>query len=171
MNSALIVELDLLILFSLLFREGFGQSLNVTRTYPVGLDGANPLVSAFIDAKNITLLCEVTLDGGNVQTQWSFIAEPNSMPTFLSFTAEGGGQELFMVTPLSDFRRNFTILTFNRSLDNAQIGCGANNEVLFMFDLKLNSKLHFMQCYSFPSIIKVSDYYLMLEWYTRMNVE
>ena len=100
--------------------KAFGQQLNVTRTYPVGLEGANPLVTAAEDAKNVTVLCELTLDETVLRTQWSFITDS---VTLLAFTEDGSGQEKFMSSPNSDFRRNLTILTFNSSFDNTQIGC------------------------------------------------
>ena len=130
----------ILFCFSLLLGCILGQSLNVTQTYPVGLEGANPLVSAVEGSKNVTILCEITIDGIVTITQWSLIAESDQVVTFLSFTVDGRGQENFVVTPLAENRRNFTILTFNKSLDNTQIGCGVSGTILVRFDLKLISK-------------------------------
>ena len=137
------IGLENLLCFLVLLSEVYGQNDTVTRTFPVGLDGANPLVSAVAGTENVSLFCEVTRDGSDRQTQWTFITESNPMGTILTFTAEGGGQENFMVTSLSNFRRNFTILKFRSNLDNTQIGCGANQVILFRFDLKLISKFFF----------------------------
>ena len=126
--------------FLIFLTETIGQSLNVTRTHPVGLGGANPLVLAAEDTENVTIFCELILDGSIIVSQWSIITETNPMRTFLSFTLEGGGHENFMVSQIGDFRRNFTILKFNSSLDNAQIGCGASGIVVVRFALKLASK-------------------------------
>ena len=123
-----VIGLRFIVLLVLVLNKAFGQQLNVTRTYPVELDGANPLVSAVEDAKNVTVLCELYLDETVLRTEWSFITE--SMITYLAFTKDGGGQEKFMSSPNSDFRRNLTILTFDSNFDNTQIGCGASGIII-----------------------------------------
>ena len=136
---------------ALLFEQTFGQSLNVTQTYPVAVEGSNPLVSAVEGAKDVTIFCEVTSDGSIVTPQWTFISGSNPMGTILSFTVECGRQENFMVSPIvGGRRRNFTILTFNSSLDSTQISCGTSGTILVRFDLKLISK----KCLKYFFVIK-----------------
>ena len=133
-----VIGLSFIVHLVLVLNKAFGQQLNVTRTYPVELDGANPLVTAVEDAKNVTVLCELYLDETLLRTEWSFITD--SMVTYLAFTKDGCGQEKFMSSPNSDFRRNLTILTFDSNFDNTQIGCGPTGIIIVRFDLKLISK-------------------------------
>ena len=143
--------------FSQVFDECFGQTFNVTRTYPVGIDGANPLILAVHDAKNITLFCEVFLIGEPsmpIRTQWTFISGSSTILTFDSNgVSNSPDSELFMSSPNIDFRRNLTILTFNSSLDNKQIGCGAIGNILSRFDLNIKSEQHniYYYVYNFVS--------------------
>ena len=68
--------------------KAFGQSLNVFQTHPIGVDGANPLVLAVEDSKNVTLLCEVAENGRKSITEWRIISDPESNPngTILFFS-------------------------------------------------------------------------------------
>ena len=123
--------------------EAFGQSLNVSQTHPIGVDGTNPLVLAVEDSKNVTLLCEVVENGRISITEWRIISDPESNPngTIIFFHKNGTGyEENFMLSLNPDNRSNLTILTFNRTFDNQQIGCGYNGTILIRFDLKLISK-------------------------------
>ena len=136
---------SILLCFLVFLSEAFGQSLEVSQTHPIGVDGANPLVLAVEDSINVTLLCEVVENGQtSVSTEWRFISDPesNSSGTILSFYANGtvaGYEKKFMSLP-NDNQTNLTILTFDRTFDNKKIDCGHNGFTLITFDLKLISK-------------------------------
>ena len=118
---------SILFCFLVFLSEAFGQSLNVSQTHPIGVDGANPLLLAVEDSKNVTLLCEVVENGETSLTEWRIISDPESNPNgnILFFYANGTGcEENFMLSPNPDNQSsNLTILTFNATFDNKQIGC------------------------------------------------
>ena len=123
--------------------EAFGQSLNVSKTHPIGVDGANPLVLFVEDSKNVTLLCAVVENGRISITEWRIISDPESNPngSILFFHKNGTGyEENFVLSLNSDNRSDLTILSFNRTFDNKQIGCGYNGTILIRYDLKMISK-------------------------------
>ena len=136
---------SILFCFLVFLSEAFGQSLKVSQTHPIGIDGANPLVLAVEDSINVTLLCEVVENGQtSISTEWRWISDPESNlnGTILFFYANGTGcEENFMLSPNPDNQsNNLIILTFNGTFDNKQIGCGHNGKILIRFDLKLISK-------------------------------
>ena len=122
-------------------RETRGQTFS-TITFPEGIDGANPIISAVENTENVTFFCEVTRisDGDQRVTQWTLIR--NGTLTFISFTLEGLGQTGFenYVVSQETLRSNITILVFNETFDNNQIGCGAGGEIISRFDLRIISK-------------------------------
>ena len=122
-------------------RETCGQTFS-TITFPEGIDGANPLISAVENTENVTFFCEVTRisDGVQRQTQWTLIKD--GTVTFISFTLEGLGQTGFenYVVSQETLRSNITILVFNETFDNNQIGCGTGGAVLSRFDLRIISE-------------------------------
>ena len=81
---------SILFCFLVFLSEAFGQSLNVSRTHHIGVDGANPLVLAVKDSKNVTLLCEVVENGETSLTEWRIISDPESNPngTILFFSCK-----------------------------------------------------------------------------------
>lgn len=127
-------------------RLAFGQQLfNVTEVVPAaGIDGEDPLVLAVENATNVSVYCAVVFaDGGsNAITQWSQVGQDDSQ-TYFDFIDGIGepGFENYMTTPNAAFRRNLTILSFDGSLDNTQIACGAGGEIGGRFDLRIISKI------------------------------
>ena len=122
-------------------RETCGQTFNST-IFPEGIDGANPIISAVENTENVTFFCEVfrLSDGVQRQTAWTLIKDGEE--TFILFTPEGLGQTGFenYVVSQETLRSNFTILVFNETFDNNQIGCGSGNEIVSRFDLRIISE-------------------------------
>ena len=138
---AMTVKLILLVSLSLLVSLTSSQpNLNAT-TIPAGSDGSNPLISAVEGTINVSMTCEVfrISDGVQRQTSWTLIRNGSENVNFL-FT-NGLGRENFenfvVVEPL---REHLTILEFNSSFDNTQMGCGSGSEVAAKFDLRIISK-------------------------------
>ena len=120
-------------------RETCGQTFS-TIIFPVAIDGANPIISTMENTENVTFFCEVTRisDGVQRQTQWTLIKD--GVETTILFTAEGLGQagfENYEVSPEA-VRTNFTILVFDETFNNNQIGCGAGGEIISIFDLRIS---------------------------------
>ena len=108
--------------------------------FPEGIDGANPIISAVENTENVTFFCEVFRDGDPRQTQWTLIKD--DVETFILFTSEGVGQtgfENYEVSP-ETLRSNITILVFDETFDNNQIGCGSGGEIASRFDLRIISE-------------------------------
>ena len=122
-------------------RETCGQTFNST-IFPEGIDGANPIISAVENTENVTFFCEVfrLSDGVQRQTAWTLIKDGEE--NFILFTPEGLGQTGFenYVVSQETLRSNFTILVFNETFDNNQIGCGSGNEIVSRFDLRIISE-------------------------------
>ena len=122
-------------------KETCGQSFS-TIIFPEGIDGANPIISAVENTENVTFFCEVTRNSDGVQreTQWFLIKDGAATP--IPFTSEGLGQTGFenYVVSQETLRSNFTILVFNETFDNNQIGCGTGGAVLARFDLRIISE-------------------------------
>ena len=122
-------------------RETYSQIYNTT-IFPEGIDDANPIISALENAENVTFFCEVTRIAEEIQrqTQWTLIKDGEE--TFILFTPEGLGQTGFenYVVSQETLRSNFTILVFNETLDNNQIGCGAGGVIVSRFDLRIISE-------------------------------
>ena len=121
--------------------ETCGQTFS-TIIFPEGIDGANPIISAVENTENVTFFCEVTRisDGVQRQTQWTLIKDGEE--TTILFTSEGLGQTGFenYVVSQETLRSNFTILIFDETFDNNQIGCGTGGAVLARFDLRIISE-------------------------------
>ena len=122
-------------------RETYAQIYNTT-IFPEGIDDANPIISAVENTENVTFFCEVfrISDGVQRQTAWTLIKD--GVETSILFTSEGLGQtgfENYVVSP-ETFRSNFTILVFDETFDNNQIGCGAGGEIVSRFDLRIISE-------------------------------
>ena len=119
--------------------------LNFNATAIPGLvDGNPPIISAIEDTKNVSMFCAVfdTSNGDQVLTRWS-LSRNSSNPVFFLFTLNGTGREFFenfMVTSVEDRRSELTILVFNNSFDNTQIGCGGDENILSKFDLRIISE-------------------------------
>ena len=74
------------------------------------------------------------------ETRWFQIKD--GVETGITFTAEGLGQagfENYVVSP-EMFRTNITILVFDETFDNNEIGCGSGNEIVSRFDLRIISE-------------------------------
>ena len=122
-------------------RETCGQTFS-TITFPEGIDGANPIISAVENTENVTFFCQVfrISDGVQRQTQWTLIKD--GIETTILFTLEGLGQtgfENYVVSP-ETVRTNITILVFDETFDNNQIGCGSGGEIVSRFDLRIISE-------------------------------
>ena len=137
------MRLPAIIVLILLYCTGetCGQTFS-TITFPEGIDGANPIISTVKNTENVTFFCEVTRnsDGVQRQTQWTLIK--NGTETTISFSLEGLGQTGFenYVVSQETLRSNITILVFDETFDNNQIGCGAGGEIISIFDLKIISE-------------------------------
>ena len=122
-------------------RETRGQTFS-TIIFPEGIDGANPIISAVENTENVTFFCEVTRisDGVQRQTAWTLIKD--GVETGILFTAEGLGQTGFenYVVSQETLRSNFTILVFDETFDNNQIGCGSGGQIVSRFDLRIISE-------------------------------
>ena len=122
-------------------RETCGQTFS-TIIFPEGIDGANPIISAVENTENVTFFCEVTRisDGVQRQTEWTLIN--NGIETPIAFTSEGLGDAGFENYEVSQetSRSNFTILIFDETFDNNQIGCGSGGEIISIFDLRILSE-------------------------------
>ncbi len=138
-NGAIVI---LWLLLELLL-SSFGQIYNTTTTPPT-IDGVTPLITAAENVANTNLSCSTTQisDGTQFATQWSLSRD--SEPTvFFLFQVDGSGQTFFenlRVTSFADFRSTLTILVFNSSFDNTQIGCGQENMIFSRFDLRITSQ-------------------------------
>ena len=121
--------------------ETRGQTFS-TIVFPEGIDGANPLISAVENTENVTFFCEVfrISDGVQRQTQWTLIKD--DVETTILFTSEGLGQTGFenYVVSQETLRSNITILVFDETFDNNQIGCGSGGEIVSIFDLRIISE-------------------------------
>ena len=122
-------------------RETCGQTFS-TIIFPEGIDGANPIISAVKNTENVTFFCEVfrISDGVQRQTAWTLIKDGIETP--ILFTSEGLGQTGFenYVVSQETLRSNFTILVFNETFDNNQIGCGSGEDIVSRFDLRIISE-------------------------------
>ena len=140
MKFSLVASISVLVLLYCT-KETCGQTFS-TIIFPEGIDGANPIISAVENTENVTFFCEVfrISDGVQRQTQWTLIKD--DVETTILFTSEGLGQTGFenYVVSQETLRSNFTILVFNETLDNNQIGCGAGDEVVSRFDLRIISE-------------------------------
>ena len=122
-------------------RETCGQMFS-TIIFPEGIDGANPIISAVENTENVTFFCEVTRISDEVQRQTRWFLIKDGVETGITFTAEGLGQtgfENYVVSP-ETFRTNITILVFDKTFDNNQIGCGPGGEIVSRFDLRIISE-------------------------------
>ena len=83
--------------------------------------------------------CRIS-DGVQRQTRWFLIKD--GVETGISFTPEGIGQAGFENYEASPemFRTNITIILFDETLDNNQIGCGSGDVIVSRFDLRIISK-------------------------------
>ncbi len=151
----------IIVFFCSLLSSSFGQTYNASATPPT-IDEVTPVITAVENVENITMTCEVTQisDGTQFATQWSLSRD--SEPTvFFLFQVNGSGQTFFenlRVTSFADFRSTLTILVFNSSFDNTQIGCGQENMIISRFDLRITS-----QCVvNLIIIIIVTDLLLLL---------
>ena len=123
-------------------RETCGQIFS-TIIFPEGIDDANPIISAVENTENVTFFCEVFRISDGVQRQTAWTLFKDGVETPLLFTSEGLGQtgfENYVALPGETFRSNFTILVFNETFDNNQIGCGAGDEIVSRFDLRIISE-------------------------------
>ena len=123
--------------------ETCGQIFNST-IFPEGIDGANPIISAVENTKNVTFFCEVFRISDGVQRQTAWTLFNDSVMAKLLFTSEGLGQtgfENYVVSPTT-FRSSITILEFDETFDNQNntIGCGAGDEIVSRFDLRIISE-------------------------------
>ena len=120
-------------------RETCGQIYNTT-LFPEGIDGANPIISAVENTENVTFFCKVFRDGQLRQTQWTVINDDAETP--ILFTLEGLGQAEFenYVSSPETVRTNITILVFDETFDNTQIGCGTGGVIVSRFDLRIISE-------------------------------
>ena len=94
------------------------------------------------NTENVTFFCEVFRIDNTLQRQTAWTLFENGVQTTLLFTAEGLGQtgfENYVVSPVT-FRSNITILEFDETFDNNQIGCGAGDEIVSRFDLRIISE-------------------------------
>ena len=141
MSLSLVAVISVLVLLYCT-RETRGQ-IFTTIIFPEGTDGANPIISAVENTENVTFFCEVFRISDGVQRQTAWTLFKDGVKTSLLFTSEGLGKtgfENYVVLPGETFRSNFTILVFNETLDNNQIGCGAGDEVVSRFDLRIISE-------------------------------
>ena len=134
------MRLPAIIVLVLLYctRETCGQTFNST-IFPEGIDGANPIISAVENTENVTFFCKVFRDGELRQTQWTLIKDDAETP--ILFTSEGLGQagfENYEASPEA-VRTNITILVFDETFDNNQIGCGTG-VIVSRFDLRIISE-------------------------------
>ena len=122
-------------------RETCGQTFS-TIIFPEGIDGANPIISAVENTENVTFFCEVTRNSDGVQRQTAWTLIKVGVETGILFTAEGLGQTGFenYVVSQETLRSNFTILVFNETFDNNQIGCGSGGQIVSRFDLRIISE-------------------------------
>ena len=92
------------------------------------------------NTENVTFFCEVfrIIDGVQRQTAWTLIKD--GVETTILFTSEGHGETGFenYVVSQETLRSNITILVFDKTFDNNQIGCGTEGEVLARFDLRIS---------------------------------
>ena len=136
----------LLTIFLFFCLSSYSTSLS---TDPVSIDGETPVVSAVEGTKDVTVFCAVELSNGNPSfTNWEITRVGSQGSKLLTFNAsgdaDGPSSENFRVTgePLFSGTRqsNLTILTFDRSLDNALLECLEGTTVMANFTLKLISK-------------------------------
>ena len=135
------MRLPAIIVLMLLYCTGetCGQTFS-TIIFPEGIDGANPIISAVENTENVTFFCEAFRDGELRQTQWTLIKD--DAETSILFTSEGLGQagfENYEASPEA-VRTNITILVFDETFDNNQIGCGTGGVILSRFDLRIISE-------------------------------
>ena len=136
-------------------RETCGQTFS-TIIFPEGIDGANPIISAVENTENVTFFCEVFRISDGVQRQTAWTLFKDGVETPLLFTSEGLGQTGFenYVVSQETLRSNITILVFDETFDNNQIGCGAGGEIISIFDLRiLREWLYNTQAISLDSVI------------------
>ena len=140
MKFSLVASISVLVLLYCT-KETCGQTFS-TIIFPEGIDGANPIISAVENTENVTFFCEVFRISDGVQrvTQWTLIK--NGMETFISFTLDGLGNTGFENYKVSQetLRSNITILVFDETFDNNQIGCGSGGEIVSRFDLRIISE-------------------------------
>ena len=161
----------LVFLWSLVSYTSSEPFLNAT-TIPAGSEGSNPLISATKGTKNVNMTCEVfrISDGVQRQTLWTLIRNGSENVIFL-FT-NGLGQENFenfMVIEI--FRAQLTILEFNSSFDNTQMGCGSGGEIAARFDLRIISEYtvrKITSLYHFLSTRTVQYIYTQLYMYEHL---
>ena len=137
MRVSLAVAISALVLLCCT-RETYCQLTSII--FPEGIDGANPIISAMENTENVTFFCEVFRDGNQRETQWTLIKD--GVETTILFTPEGLGQagfENYEVSPEA-VRTNITILVFDETFDNNQIGCGSGGEIVSIFDLRIISE-------------------------------
>ena len=132
--------MNLLLVAVLLYctRETCGQTFS-TIIFPEGIDGGNPIISAVENTENVTFFCEVTNISDGVQTETQWTLKNNGIEASILFTAEGLGDTGFENYEVSQetLHSNFTILIFDETFDNNQIGCGAGGEIISIFDLRI----------------------------------
>ena len=140
MRFSLVASISVLVLLYCT-RETWGQTFS-TIIFPEGIDGANPIISAVENAEDVTFYCEVTRisDMDQRVTQWTLIKD--GVETSILFTLQGLGQTGFENYEVSQetLRSNITILVFDETFDNNQIGCGAGGEIISRFDLRIISE-------------------------------
>ena len=108
-------------------------------TLPEGTGSDNPLLSAVAGAR-VNITCEIfrISDGAQRQTVWNLIRD-GADDVLLLFT-DGLGQENFEnFAVVEPERARLTILDYNTSFDNTQLGCGST-EVAAVFDLRIISE-------------------------------
>ena len=94
------------------------------------------------NTENVTFFCEVTRISDEVQRQTAWTQIKDGVVTTILFTSEGLGQTGFenYVVSQETLRSNFTILVFDETFDNNQIGCGSGDEIVSRFDLRIISE-------------------------------
>ena len=118
-------------------------------TYPMPVNEETPIVPAVENTNDITVVCVILFNGNPFITGWQ-IAKSGEMETLLTFNLNGTGNNPdssnFFVTGEPSIpattQSNFTILTFDSSLNMATLDCLDGNEVVGSFFLKVISKSH-----------------------------
>ena len=123
-------------------------------TYPMPVNEETPIVSAVENTNDITVVCVILFNGNPFITGWQ-IAKSGEMETLLAFNLNGTGNNPdssnFFVTGEPSIpattQSNFTILTFDSSLNMATLDCLDGNEVVGSFSLRILGKSQVHVCY------------------------
>ena len=122
-------------------------------TYPMSINGETPIVPAVENTNDITVVCVILFNGNPFITGWQ-ITKSGGSETLLAFSLNGTGNNPdssnFFVTGEPSIpattQSNFTILTFDSSLDMATLDCLDGNEVVGSFFLRIISKSQLHVC-------------------------